>query len=100
MFLIFVSLLIFDTDYAVDIGISIAITFIGIFNIVGSCIVPSSRTSLSFFNKEKESDDVTSSEDQSSEISDDSEHDVDEYDGFLPQTYNETHMMAHSANTR
>ena len=62
LFFIFVGLLLFDTEYPVDTGISIAITIIGIFNIVASCMIPKSRANLSLFSKDKDSD-VTSSED-------------------------------------
>ena len=94
LFLIFVALLLFDTEYPIDTGVSIAITFVGIFNIIAMCISPNSKSQLRFFQKDKDSDEVTTSEDQSSDTSHDSEHDADEYDGLLPQTYNQnTNMM-------
>ena len=62
LFCIFVALLLFDTQYPVDTGISIATTFVGIFNIVAMCISPNSKSQLRFFQKDKDSD-ITSSED-------------------------------------
>ena len=49
LFLIFVALLLFDTEYPVDTGVSIAITFVGIFNIIAMCISPNSKSQLRFF---------------------------------------------------
>ena len=49
LFFIFVALLLFDTEYPVDTAVSIAVTFVGLFNIVAMCISPNSKSQLSFF---------------------------------------------------
>ena len=49
LFFIFVALLLFDTQYPVDTGVSIAVTFVGIFNLVAMCISPNSKSQLRFF---------------------------------------------------
>ena len=90
LFFIFVALLLFDTQYPVDTGVSIGVTFVGIFNLVSICIVPNSRSQLKFFQKDKDSDSETDS--QTSEDLD-SENDADEYDKLIPQSYNETNMI-------
>lgn len=42
LFMIFVALLLFDTDYPVDIAASILISLVGIFNLVVHCMAPTS----------------------------------------------------------
>lgn len=40
LFMCFISLLLFDTKYPVDTGVSVALTLVGLFNIVAMCMVP------------------------------------------------------------
>jgi hypothetical protein len=41
LFYVFVALLMFDTDYPMDVITSLYVTFVGIFNLILSCLVPS-----------------------------------------------------------
>lgn len=76
LFLVFLSLLIFDTKYPVDTAVSVGATIVGIFNLVTMCITPSGKSALRLFGKSKDSD-ATTSEDVSSDIS---ENDADDFD--------------------
>ena len=83
-FMIFVALLLFDTQYPVDTAISILMTLVGFFNLLVMCIAPGAVVPPNFFGKLKEDTAESRSED---DYDDNSENDADEHDGLLPRTY-------------
>ena len=40
MFMVFIALLLFDTQYPVDIAVSVLMSLVGIFNVVVHCMAP------------------------------------------------------------
>ena len=86
LFMIFISLLLFDTKYPVDAALSIFICMVGVFNLVVMCIAPGSDTAHGgniFSNRNK--DKASGSESES--VEENSDNDLDEHDGLLPRTF-------------
>ena len=82
--MIFVALLLFDTQYPVDTAMSILMTLVGFFNLLIMCIAPGSVATPNLFGKMKDDTAESRSEDDYDE---NSENDADEHDGLLPRTY-------------
>ena len=85
LFLIFISLLLFDTKYPVDAALSVFMCMVGVFNLVVMCIAPGSDTQggniFARANKDKASGSESEEEDENSD------NDLDEHDGLLPRTF-------------
>lgn len=81
LFLVFIALLLFDTNYPLDAVTSIIVTFVGFFNMITACIIPG-LNHLSFLQlKDKASDDDEYETETSEEASDFDPH---EHDALLP----------------
>ena len=80
MFMIFVALLLFDTNYPADAVISICVVLCGLFNILVTCVAPGLSTKgLNVFKRGNDS--------QMESESEPSENDADEHDNLLPRTF-------------
>ena len=64
--MVFIALLLFDTQYPVDIAVSVLMSLVGIFNVVVHCMAPQGALqSISLFNragKDKGSDNSSNSD--------------------------------------
>ncbi len=89
-FMIFLALLLFDTNYPVDATVSVVLTLIGILNLVATCMLPKelvssnqllSRAARSLQGGASSHNELSHTEEESSE------NDADDQDHLLPQTY-------------
>ena len=85
LFMIFVALLLFDTQYPVDTAISIFMTLVGLFNLLVMCLAPGYVLQTSFFGKSAKDGETADSRSED-DYDDNSENDADEHDGLLPRT--------------
>ena len=83
----FISLLIFDTKYPVDTGVSIALTLVGLFNIVAMCMVPSGVMPNLLMRKAEGKFGQRNRSDTEKEDGESSDNNADEQDHMLPMTY-------------
>ena len=86
LFMIFISLLLFDTKYPVDAALAVFICMVGIFNLVVMCIAPQSDMAQGGNIFAQRSKDKASGSDSNSE-EENSDNDLDEHDGLLPRTF-------------
>lgn len=80
----FVALLLFDTKFPVDTGVSVAMTLVGLFNIIAMCMVPGGVMPNLIMNRtqSKRRQGDTDREDGES-----SDNNADDQDHMLPMTY-------------
>lgn len=82
IFMIFVALLLFDTNYPVDTTVSIFMTLVGLFNVTLTCVAPDlHRENVSLFKREQEK---CATETESEDMS---ENETNDHDNLLPRTY-------------
>ena len=97
LFFIFIALLVFDTERALDVVVSLVVTFVGIFNMITACIRPA-LNHLSFLNlpKDKASDDDDEYDSETS--AEDSDIDPHEHDALLPGSVKSRSRAAPDSN--
>ena len=85
-FIMFVALLLFDTNFPVDATVSIILTLVGIFNMVATCVIPGSLATNKLLTRATKG--FKSEEESKADTENDSsENDADDQDHLLPQTY-------------
>ena len=92
LFMVFVALLLFDAKFPVDTAVSVAVSLVGFFNIVATCVVPGGQMPnvlLQRAAKDKASDSE----------SEESENDADENDHLLPMTYSRNQPTSKSRSS-
>ena len=85
LFMCFVALLLFDTKYPVDTGVSITMTLVGFFNIAAMCMIPGNVMPNLLLQKSEGGKRRNSDTEHDAESSDN--NDADEQDHMLPMTY-------------
>ena len=83
LFMVFIALLLFNTDFPVDTAVSVGMTLVGLFNIVAMCMVPGGVMPNLLLRKAQGKDHNSGSEEEG----ENSENDADEQDHLLPMTY-------------
>lgn len=88
--MIFTALLLFDTDYPVDVAVSLLMCLVGVFNLVVMCIAPgfdSAAMPIKFGEKSSRSKKGSDKSDSQTDEDLDSDMNQEDHDNLLPQTY-------------
>uniref|UniRef100_A0A7S3HZT4 Uncharacterized protein n=1 Tax=Favella ehrenbergii TaxID=182087 RepID=A0A7S3HZT4_9SPIT len=81
--MIFIALLLFDTRFPVDTAVSVALTLVGLFNVVAMCMVPGGVMPNLLIRRAQGKDHGSGSEEEG----ENSDNDADDQDHLLPMTY-------------